>query len=213
MKTVQGMKTLQEYLDLPYHVSVVRSENERGKRPWSASVEELPACTAAGSSPEEAVHRLREAMEKWIAAAIERNEDIPEPRSDSTHSGRLLVRMPKTLHGRLTRAAEQEGVSLNQFINGALASAVGWRGLEPAARNSRPPDATDEAREDGPDGFRAWLRENLLAVALVANFVVVAVAGVIAIGLFVAAWRLDSDDEPTRTPVTNTSEQQPAGSG
>jgi antitoxin HicB len=211
MTTLQGMKTLQEYLDLPYHVSVVRSENDGGKRPWSASVEELPACTAAGSTPEEAVHRLREAMEKWIAAAIERNEDIPEPRSDSTHSGRLLVRMPKTLHGRLTRAAEREGVSLNQFINGALASAVGWRDLEPAARNSRPQDRPGDAPAARPEGFRPWLRENLLAVALVANFVVVAVAGVIAIVLFVAAWRLDSDDEPTRTPVTNTSEQQPAG--
>jgi antitoxin HicB len=215
MKTLQGMRTLQEYLDLPYHVSVVRGENERGKRPWSASVDELPACTAAGSSPEEAVQRLREAMEKWIAAAIERNEDIPEPRSDSTHSGRLLVRMPKTLHGRLTRAAEQEGVSLNQFINGALASAVGWRDLERAARNSRPKDdQPGDAPAAGGEGFRAWLRENLLAVALVANFVVVAAAGVVAIALFLAAWRLDSDDEPTRTPVTNTSEQQPGtGSG
>jgi antitoxin HicB len=206
------MKTLQEYLDLPYHVSLVRSENEGGKRPWAATVEELPACTAAGSSPEEAVHRLREAMEKWIAAAIARNEEIPEPRSDSTHSGRLLVRMPKTLHGRLTRAAEQEGVSLNQFINGALASAVGWRGLQPPARNSRPKDWPGNVAEETDGGFRPWLRENLLAVALVANFVVVAVAGIIAIGLFVAAWRLDSDDEPTRTPVTTTSDQQ-SGSG
>jgi antitoxin HicB len=208
------MKTLQEYLELPYHVSVVRGENERGKRPWSATVEELPACTADGSSPEEAVHRLRDAMEKWIAAAIARKEEIPEPRSDSTHSGRLLVRMPKTLHSRLTRAAEQEGVSLNQFINGALASAVGWRGLQPAAQNSRPKDWPGDAGEGAGDGFRAWLRENLLAVALIANFVVVAVAGIIAIGLFVAAWRLDSDDDQRPTPVTRTSEQQPgSGSG
>jgi antitoxin HicB len=191
------MKTLQEYLNLPYHVSLVRGENDRGKRAWAASVEELPACTASGSSPEDAVRRLREAMEEWIAAALARNEAVPEPRSDSTHSGRLLVRMPKTLHAQLTRAAEKDGVSLNQFITGALASSVGWRGLQPPAANARPRDwqgaakGAGAASPAGVEGFRAWLRENLLTVALVANFVVVTLAGIVAIGLLIDAWRLD----------------------
>lgn len=187
------MKSPKQYLDLPYHVSLVRGESERGEGAWTASVEELPACTASAESAEEAVHRLRGAMEKWIAAALARNEEIPEPRSDSTQSGRLLVRMPKTLHGQLTRAAEKDGVSLNQFITGALASAVGWRGFQPGAANSRPPDGQGAAPLPPPpaDGFRAWLRENLLTVALVANFVVVAIAGIVAIGLLIDAWRLD----------------------
>jgi antitoxin HicB len=185
------MKSLQEYLDLPYHVSLVRGESDRGKGAWAASVEELPACTASGSSPEEAVRRLREAMEKWIAAALERNEVIPEPRADSTQSGRLLVRMPKTLHGQLTRAAEKDGVSLNQFITGALASAIGWRGFQPAAVNSPPTVGQSAAPLPHGDGFRVWLRENLLTVALIANFVVVAVAGIVAIGLLIDAWRIE----------------------
>jgi antitoxin HicB len=185
------MKSPQQYLDLPYHVSLVRGESERGEGAWTASVEELPACTASASSAEEAVQRLREAMEKWIAAALARNEEIPEPRSDSTQSGRLLVRMPKTLHGQLTRAAEKDGVSLNQFITGALASAVGWRGFQQAAANSRPRDGQGGAPLLAEHGFKAWLRENLLTVALIANFVVVAVAGIVAIGLLIDAWRLD----------------------
>ncbi len=197
------MKTLQQYLDLPYHVSVVRNENERAKAGWAASVEELPACTAAGASPEEAVQRLRKAMETWISSAIERNEEIPEPRSGSTASGRLLVRMPKTLHGQLARAAEQEGVSLNQFITSALASAVTWRGLHPASKNSQPTGVSLEQTEESD--FRRWLRENLLLAALIANFVVVAVAGIIAIGVLAAAWNLDSDDEPVQPTVTETS--------
>jgi antitoxin HicB len=184
------MKTLQEYLDLPYHVSLVRGENDRGKRAWAASVEELPACTASGSSPEDAVRRLREAMEEWIGAALARNEAVPEPRSDSTHSGRLLVRMPKTLHAQLTRAAEKDGVSLNQFITGALASAVGWRGLEPPGSNARPRDWQGAGSPAGTEGFGTWLRENLLIVALVANFIVVALAGIVAIGLLIDAWGL-----------------------
>jgi antitoxin HicB len=196
-----AMKTLQQYLDLPYHVSVVRNENERGKAGWAASVEELPACTSAGASPEEAVQRLRKAMEKWISSRLERNEEIPEPRSGSTASGRLLVRMPKTLHGQLARSAEQEGVSLNQFITSALASAVAWRGHAPASTNSRPADPEIEDTEVA--GLRGWVRENLLLAALIANFVVVAVAGIIAIGVLAAVWDLDSEDEG-RVPVTET---------
>ena len=178
------MKTLRQYLDLPYHVSVQRDEDENG-RGWTAGIEELPACTGQGSSPEEAVQRARKAMEKWIAAALERREEIPEPRSGSTASGRLLVRMPKTLHGQLARAAEHEGVSLNQFITSSLASAVAWRGLRPPSRNSHAADAT---ASEAAHGFRGWLRANLLVAALVANFVVVAVAGIIAIALLAEAW-------------------------
>jgi hypothetical protein len=44
-----------------------------------------------------------------------------------TGSGRILVRLPRTLHAELVDQAEQEGVSLNQFIVAALAGATGWR--------------------------------------------------------------------------------------
>ena len=193
------MKTLQQYLDLPYHVTLVRGDDARGKGGWAASVEELPDCTAAGKSPEEAVQRVRKTMEQWISGALDRDEEIPEPRSSSSASGRLLVRMPKTLHGQLARAAEHEGVSLNQFITGSLASAVAWRGSNQGRVNSRPHQRSEGA------GLRHWLRENLLVAALIANFVVVAVAGIIAIGVLAAAWGLDSDDGPTQTTITETS--------
>jgi antitoxin HicB len=192
------MKTLQQYLELPYHVSLVRGEDERGKSGWSASVDELPDCTAAGKSPEEAVQRLRKAMEIWISDALQRNEEIPEPRSTSTASGRLLVRMPRTLHAQLARAAEQEGVSLNQFITGALSGAVTWRVLPPGSSNSRRAAASDG------QGWRGWLRENVLLTALIANFVVVAIAGIVAIGVLTAVWGLDSDDDAPPTTVTQT---------
>jgi len=45
----------------------------------------------------------------------------------TTYSGKILLRLPSSLHARLVIEAEREGVSLNQFAVGALASAVGWR--------------------------------------------------------------------------------------
>lgn len=44
-------------------------------------------------------------------------------RTGNDYSGRLLLRMPKTLHQRLAEAAEKEGVSLNQYIVFLLSNA------------------------------------------------------------------------------------------
>ena len=41
------------------------------------------------------------------------------------YSGKVNLRMPRSLHRDLARRAEEEGVSLNQFMVVALARAVG----------------------------------------------------------------------------------------
>jgi hypothetical protein len=52
----------------------------------------------------------------------------PTPsRPDEAKSGRVLVRMPISLHEALSRIAQAEGVSMNQFIGGVLAVAIDWR--------------------------------------------------------------------------------------
>ena len=87
-------------------------------------------------------------MASWIAAALEEGRDVPEPRSAKTHSGRLLLRMPRTLHADLTRASEREGISLNQFITDALAGAIVWRsgGEPPRARRGTHADQSSARR-------------------------------------------------------------------
>ena len=48
------------------------------------------------------------------------------------YSGKVNLRMPRSLHRDLARRAEEEGVSLNQFMVVALARAVGEeRSLSP----------------------------------------------------------------------------------
>jgi antitoxin HicB len=123
----RALTSVEHYASLPYHLLLVRDSDDKGK-PWTASVEELPGCTSRGSTSEEALSGIREAMTGWIAAALQEGREIPEPKSATSHSGRLLLRMPRTLHADLTRASEREGVSLNQFITDVLASAVAWRG-------------------------------------------------------------------------------------
>jgi hypothetical protein len=89
---------------------------------------------------------------------------------EHSHSGRLLLRMPKPLHAELAAQSDRDGVSLNQWIVAALSRAV--------AGEQKPPDADRPAR-----GVPRELR-----VALLVNAVVVAIAAAIAIALIVIAW-------------------------
>ena len=111
------------------------------------------------------------------AALVSSDQDTPD-QGEKAPSGRLLLRMPRSLHAELARAAEREGTSLNGFITGALASTIGWRGEDgelgsgSSARGKAP--ATRQAR--------------LLLIVLVANAIVVGVAALAALGVLLFAW-------------------------
>jgi RNA polymerase sigma factor (sigma-70 family) len=84
---------------------------------------------------QDALAKLRSELERVGSGAPDQQPSALEPaepprrqakRKDSP-SGRLLLRMPQSLHAGLAEAAEREGVSLNQFITNSLAAAVAWR--------------------------------------------------------------------------------------
>jgi len=97
----------------------------------------------------------------------------PEGRAKPNPSGRLLLRMPAGLHAELAQSAERAGVSLNQFITGALASKIGWGTSEDDDAATSPADR----------------HARLIAVALVANAIVIGLVAVAAIAVLVLAWR------------------------
>ncbi|MDZ7729718.1 MAG: toxin-antitoxin system HicB family antitoxin [Dehalococcoidia bacterium] len=115
----------------PYHIQLVRDETDDGQAGWVASVLELPGCLSQGDTPAEATEHIYDAMAAWFEAMVEDGQPIPDPAVEPAASGRILLRLPASLHERLAIEAEREGVSLNQFAVGVLAASVGWR--QPAA--------------------------------------------------------------------------------
>jgi RNA polymerase sigma factor (sigma-70 family) len=94
-----------------------------------------------------------------------KNGQAASSSTKAAYSGRILVRMPESLHGELARAAESEHVSLNQFITNALSAAIAWQ-QPPQAERSSP----------------RWL-----PAAIVTNIIVVVLAGIAAMILLVFA--------------------------
>ena len=74
-------------------------------------------------------------------------------------SGRLLLRMPPALHAEVSRKAELEQVSLNQFITTAVAA--------------QPDGATKMSVRTPPR-----ISRSTLGIALAVNLVVVGIAGI-----------------------------------
>jgi RNA polymerase sigma-B factor len=131
----------------------------------------------AGEAPERAPAQSAAAPEsapaptpEIAAAAAGRPspEPAPDPKARAAYSGRLMLRMPQSLHAELAQAAEREEVSLNQFITNTLSAAIAWN--------------SNGEREPAPPP--RWL-----PAAIVTNIVVVAIAGVIALVLLFVAWQ------------------------
>jgi antitoxin HicB len=93
----------------------------------TATAWEFPGCVAYGDTSSEALARLEEVAVDWINAALEQGQLIPQPLNGIDYSGKLVLRMTKSLHQRAAMYADREGVSLNQFIVTCLSEAVGER--------------------------------------------------------------------------------------
>jgi antitoxin HicB len=108
---------VQEIMKRPYR-KVISGDADEG---FLIEVPDLPGCMTAGETMEEAVGMLPEAMTAWLESVLLAGEAVPEPTVISEYSGRVLVRMPKTLHQQLIERAEAEGVSANQLAVALLA--------------------------------------------------------------------------------------------
>ena len=116
---------------------------------------ELPQILVEARSAGHAVELLREGFEIWVQEMADDDRALPEPWGDSEPSGRILLRIPTSLHARLASEAEHQAVSLNSLLNVILADAVGFaRGRRAALATGATPDSalTDSRRRTAATG-------------------------------------------------------------
>lgn len=116
-------KDLEYYTKLPYRVVLYPAE-EGG---YVVEIPDLAGCLSQGETVEEAMEMIRDAKKCWIETCMELGRPIPEPTSEE-YSGKLNIRIPKSLHRVLAEKAKEERVSLNQYINYQLARGIGYKG-------------------------------------------------------------------------------------
>ncbi|MCK4694563.1 MAG: type II toxin-antitoxin system HicB family antitoxin [Candidatus Cloacimonetes bacterium] len=106
-------QTVEYYINLPYTYVVIPDDDC-----FFIKVKELEGCMSQGDTIEEAYNMIKDAMNAWLDVAIEEGDKIPLPESmqEVNYSGKISLRMPKSLHKKLTENAKVEGVSLNSYL-------------------------------------------------------------------------------------------------
>ncbi len=93
---------------------------------WRATVRELPDVAEFAETREEVLDLALDTIESLQASAAEDGRPFPEPIEDEEeYSGRVTLRMSKSLHRVAALRADAEGVSLNSFIAECVAERVG----------------------------------------------------------------------------------------
>lgn len=103
---------------------------------YIAIAPDLPGCSAFGRTKAKALKELEKAIEAWIASVDPKTEVVPEPSPmprPSAYSGKILLRVPVSLHAKLAADAKAEGVSLNQWMVSVLSAGPGY--ADKAIRN------------------------------------------------------------------------------
>lgn len=99
-----------------------------GEMLYEARVREFPDATEYAKSAQEAYELALDTVEASLVVLQEQGKPFPNPsETPDDYSGRLTLRVPKTLHRRLTGEAELENISLNQYLVSLLAYHAGTR--------------------------------------------------------------------------------------
>ena len=111
-------------MNLNYRMMISPIETTSGME-YEASFPDVPGAVGGGRTPEEAVKDAYATLEAHLQYMKEDGEEIPQPSlTEEEYSGKLQLRISKSLHKRAKQVANWEGVSMNALINEALTTRV-----------------------------------------------------------------------------------------
>ncbi|MEV1328217.1 toxin-antitoxin system HicB family antitoxin [Micromonospora costi] len=85
-------------------------------REFVATCAEFPSLSWLAPSQVEALQGLENLLRDVIADMEEQGEQVPQPFSERTYSGKFNLRVGESLHRELAIQAAEDGMSLNQYV-------------------------------------------------------------------------------------------------
>jgi predicted HicB family RNase H-like nuclease len=81
---------------------------------------EFPSLSWLAPSPEKALSGIRRVVAEVVDDLKASGEPVPDALAEKTYSGRLLVRIPASVHRTLATEAAEQGISLNRLVSAKL---------------------------------------------------------------------------------------------
>lgn len=81
---------------------------------------EFPSLSWLAKTPEEALSGIRKLVKGCVTDMKQNDEEIPEPFSIKSFSGKFVVRVSPETHRTLVMKAAEAGISLNRFVSSRL---------------------------------------------------------------------------------------------
>jgi predicted HicB family RNase H-like nuclease len=125
-----------------YNITV-RQVEEDGERLFEARIREFPDVLEFGDTAAEAYELAIDTIETTAEAFKEMDRKMPAPATfEDDYSGRVTLRVPKRLHRALAQHAEDESISLNQYLVSVLSYHAGTQFVDrdQSAKPWRPVD-------------------------------------------------------------------------
>jgi antitoxin HicB len=104
-----------------YQFTVRPLSKEEGSG-YLVEYQDIPGCMSDGETIEEAIQNGRKALRDCLEVFRESGRTIPKPGKDAAQ---WRQRLPRTLYSKLTKQAEDEGVSINSLVTAIIAEAIG----------------------------------------------------------------------------------------
>ena len=116
----------EKMFDASLYNITVRKGNFDGEVFFEAKVKELPDVAEYADSYEEAYLLAIDSLETTAEALAEQGKVMPSPiLENDDFSGRVTLRMPKSMHAALSSWSDSEDTSLNQLLVNCLAFNLG----------------------------------------------------------------------------------------
>ena len=113
-----------------YEIRVIPKKDIEGNVYWSAFFPTIDECVGGGDTAEDAIREAEENLEFYLSYLESEKLPLPDEYQENNYNGRILLRTSKSSHKKLSRLAEDEGVSLNTIVNNAIEHYLGKKSYD-----------------------------------------------------------------------------------